>query len=211
MSETDQGRTAEIAANHFASRARQTYIPLMMYFGGYSNATGAAVVSAFSAIVALGRIVGGFLADRVGEINMFTMGCLMPLLATLCIWMPAPTNLGTTVAASMIWAFFCGAPLVTMPVICAQEFGTAKLGAAIGVLYLSFGPGGQGKWTSSRARRPSTRNSLLHHFNFIQAKSLAPPSPAPSSTKTPSTKTASVYTPISGRSWGLCAPHGSWP
>jgi hypothetical protein len=53
--------------------------------------------------------------------------------------LPAPTNVGTTSAATMLWAFFGGAPLVTMPVICALEFGLARLGAAIGMLYLSFG------------------------------------------------------------------------
>ncbi|KAI9034202.1 major facilitator superfamily domain-containing protein [Hyaloraphidium curvatum] len=119
----------------------QIFIPLMLNDGGYSQATGAGVVAAFSAMVAAGRICGGFLADRIGEINMFCAGCLVPFFAVLCIWMPAPTQLGTTVTASIFIAFFCGAPLVTMPVLSAIEFGTANLGSVLGILYLSFGPG----------------------------------------------------------------------
>lgn len=119
----------------------QVFVPLMLSDGGYSNATGAAVVAAFSATVALGRIIGGFLVDKLGELNMFVLACAVPCLSTLCIWMPAPTNLGTTIAATMLWAFFCGSPLVSMPILAANEFGLANLGAVIGTLYLCFFPG----------------------------------------------------------------------
>jgi MFS family permease len=43
----------------------QLFVPLMMYYGGYPAATGAAVVSAFSAVIAVGRIVGGFFAGEL--------------------------------------------------------------------------------------------------------------------------------------------------
>lgn len=46
------------------------YVPLMMTDGGYSNAAGAAIVATYSAIMAVGRILGGFITPRVGEINM---------------------------------------------------------------------------------------------------------------------------------------------
>ncbi|KAI9004366.1 major facilitator superfamily domain-containing protein [Hyaloraphidium curvatum] len=113
----------------------------MLRDGGYSNATGAALVAAFSATVALGRIVGGFFTDRVGEINMWILACAVPFLATSLIWLPAPTNLATTIAASMLWALFCGTPLVGMPILAVIEFGIDNLGAVVGVLYLSFFPG----------------------------------------------------------------------
>jgi len=84
----------------------------MMLDGGYPNSAGAAVVSAYSACLAIGRIIGGLFADRVGEVNMFVLACLIPLLCVLCIWMPAPTNIITTSIAAVIWALFCGTPLV---------------------------------------------------------------------------------------------------
>ncbi|KAI9031067.1 major facilitator superfamily domain-containing protein [Hyaloraphidium curvatum] len=118
----------------------QAYIPLMLFDGGYSNAAGAAVVSAYSAVMAVGRIAGGFLSSRAGEVNMFVLACAVPMVSAL-VWLAAPTNLGVTIAASMAWALFCGAPLVTMPLICAQEFGLGELGSVLGVMMLSFWPG----------------------------------------------------------------------
>ncbi|KAI9023933.1 major facilitator superfamily domain-containing protein [Hyaloraphidium curvatum] len=117
------------------------FIPLMLLDGGYPQNVGAAIVAAYSACMALGRIAGGFFADRVGEINMFVLACLVPFLAVTCIWLPAPTNIATVSVASLTWALFCGSPLVCMPIIAGKEFGYHRLGSAIGVLFLSFGPG----------------------------------------------------------------------
>jgi nitrate/nitrite transporter NarK len=64
----------------------QAYVPLMLFDGGYSNQIGAMVVSVYSAIMACGRIVGGLLADRVGEINMFTLATFVPIVCTLIWW-----------------------------------------------------------------------------------------------------------------------------
>ncbi|KAI9026686.1 major facilitator superfamily domain-containing protein [Hyaloraphidium curvatum] len=118
----------------------QAYVPLMLYDGGYPNSVGVAVVSAYSAVLAVGRIVGGFLASRAGELNLFCLACFVPCAMSL-IWMSSPTNLGVTASVTMVWAFFCGAPLVTMPLICAQEFGLHRLGSVVGVMTLCFWAG----------------------------------------------------------------------
>lgn len=114
----------------------QAYIPLMLTDGGYSAATGAAIVSVFSAVLAFGRILGGFMVDKLGELNMFVAACLFPMLATLCIWMPNPTNLGNVVAAAVVWAFWCGSPLVSLPILASNEFGLDELGSVLGTLYV---------------------------------------------------------------------------
>lgn len=121
--------------------APTAFIPLMLFDGGYSNATGAAVVSGFSATMALGRIVGGLLADGLGELNVFLLACTVPCFATFCIWMPAPTLLGTTTAGAILWAFFCGAPMVTIPLLMIAEYGIENLGSTMGVLFVAFLPG----------------------------------------------------------------------
>ena len=72
---------------------------------------------------------------------MFVLACLVPCLATLCIWMPAPTNMANLIVASMLWGFFCGSPLVSLPILAANEFGLENLGAVVGTLYLCFFPG----------------------------------------------------------------------
>ncbi|KAI9021994.1 major facilitator superfamily domain-containing protein [Hyaloraphidium curvatum] len=117
-----------------------TYIPLMLFDGGYSNATGAAVVTAYSAVLAAGRILGGLITMRSGELNMFLLSCLVPLVASL-LWISAPTNLAATCACSIVYGFFCGQPLVAMPLIANAEFGAESLGTVMGSLWLCFFPG----------------------------------------------------------------------
>lgn len=112
-----------------------------MVDGGYGNTAGAALVAAFSACLAVGRIIGGFFADRVGEVNMFVLSCAVPFIATTAIWIPAPTNIISTSIAAILWALFCGTPLVAMPILSLKEFGIERLGAVLGVLFVSFGPG----------------------------------------------------------------------
>lgn len=46
------------------------YIPLLLFDGGYSNATGAAAVSVFSAVMAIGRVIGGAMAMKAGEVSL---------------------------------------------------------------------------------------------------------------------------------------------
>lgn len=117
------------------------YIPIMIFDGGYGNAAGAAVVAAYSAVLAVGRILGGFASDRLGEINMLVIGCCIPGLMTMTVWMAAPTNLIAICVAAMILAFFGGAPLVSAPVLASKEFGIVGLGSVLGILYIAFGPG----------------------------------------------------------------------
>lgn len=124
----------------FAFFTPSMFIPLMLFDGGYGNATGAAVSAAFSAMLAVGRILGGLITDYVGELNMLYIGCTIPGTMAL-LWMINPTNLVVVVVTSMIWAFFGGAPLVATPVLASKEFGIVGLGSVLGMLYIAFGPG----------------------------------------------------------------------
>jgi MFS family permease len=80
----------------------------MYVLGGYSDGAGAAIVAMFSALMAVGRILGGFITPRVGEVNMLLLGLFIPGFMGLTVWMAAPTNIITTSITAVIWVGFLG-------------------------------------------------------------------------------------------------------
>ncbi|KAJ3338271.1 hypothetical protein HDU93_009797 [Gonapodya sp. JEL0774] len=150
--------------------ATQSYMPLALKDGGYSDSVCSAVVAGLSGILTASRVLMGLINEwvsrvrlyratnrlaagesvvtcRIGTLNVFFISQLMPALAVVFLWLPGPTSLSWTLAFIFLWGPFAAGLIVALPFV-SMELWAGKEGEEngpiVGLLYLSFLPGDLG-------------------------------------------------------------------
>jgi MFS family permease len=129
------------------------FVPIA-YISSFALRTGAADLHLASSMVtllnagsALGRIVPGLFADRIGRFNSMIVLLLLCGVAALGLWLPAtvlhdvPTVRGLTVLFSVLFGFASGANISLTPVCIGQLCSTRSYGRYYATCYtlVSFG------------------------------------------------------------------------
>jgi len=89
----------------------------------------------------VGRVVPGFLADKVGRFNIVIGTILMCVITVLGMWLPAGDSMPVLIAYSVIFGFASGSNLGLIPVCLGQLFDHRNFGRylATAMMVASFG------------------------------------------------------------------------
>ena len=109
----------------------------MVLYAGYSKGFATGVVSIIGLANATGRILWGFISDKIGRIAslalMFLITCATMLLFTRFI-----KDQSTLVPAAVLIGVCFGGYLGTFPSLCADSFGSTNLAVNYAVLFSGF-------------------------------------------------------------------------
>ncbi|KAG0268571.1 hypothetical protein DFQ27_006350 [Actinomortierella ambigua] len=107
---------------------------------GLTPKTGALLIGLMNGASLLGRIILGFVTDRVGRINMLCLCATVSGLSILCLW-PVAKSTGVLVVFSLLYGWHCGGFYAVLGSVIAQLFGLDHLGTVTGALFGSVGLG----------------------------------------------------------------------
>ncbi|KAI8066687.1 major facilitator superfamily domain-containing protein [Gongronella butleri] len=93
------------------------------------------LISICCAMNALGRLILGFVADRIGRLNMFIVSNIVAGLLCCLLWKYAYTY-NTLIAFSVLWGLVCGTYFALAPPITAYIVGMDKLASGLSILFL---------------------------------------------------------------------------
>ncbi|KAF9107926.1 hypothetical protein BGX27_008545 [Mortierella sp. AM989] len=118
-----------------------TYLPSYAHdvIGLDPNVQGGHLISIMSAANAVGRIVIGFVGDRLGAYPVAMVSFLIAPLSCL-LWMFAHSQ-GVLIAFSIIYGFFCGAWFTLVASITSHLVDLESLGSGLAMVFLINTPG----------------------------------------------------------------------
>ncbi|KAG0259900.1 hypothetical protein BG011_002298 [Mortierella polycephala] len=108
-----------------------TYVQVEL---GLDATTGANLISLFSGINAVSRIILGVAADKLGRTNTLFACCFMAGLSCVAIW-SVSSNLTILTVFMVFYGLFGGGFISIFPVVVAQVVGVERLTSALGILY----------------------------------------------------------------------------
>ncbi|KAJ4152146.1 hypothetical protein NW765_017655 [Fusarium oxysporum] len=92
------------------------YLPVQAASGGVSQTVVEYLVAILNAGSLFGRLVSGFLGDKIGRYNIFIIVCYITTILILAIWIPIISTSGI-VAFAALFGFFSGAYVSLLPVL----------------------------------------------------------------------------------------------
>lgn len=116
-----------------------THLTVYALNHGMTKSQAVLILSFVGIANAVGRIITGWLADRVGKVFMFQISMFGSGVSTLC-WMTC-TTFPTLFAYGLIYGFFAGGVISLIPSVTSALFGVNKIGAVTGLLYSSTAVG----------------------------------------------------------------------
>lgn len=112
---------------------------------GYSNTSGANFIALSNACNAIGKVVIGFCADRIGRLNTLFLTTLMSAAITVCFWLPSTISSSTDnsrglfIAFTICYGLFASAYVSLFPTSLIEIFGVQNFASVNGVLYMVRG------------------------------------------------------------------------
>lgn len=82
----------------------------------------------------VGRILSGYVADRVGNFNVSIIAACLSTIFTLCLWLPGQTR-STAIAFSALFGFSSGTYTALTPALVAQITDIRDIGTRSGTIY----------------------------------------------------------------------------
>lgn len=116
--------------------------PLVRELAGASAAmTGGVALGVMSLFNGVGRLLWGTLSDRMGKrtvvVTMFLISAL-----TCALLLPVTRDFWRVLAGLCVVGFCYGGYLALMPSLCAEYFGSRRIGANYGILFTAWGAAG---------------------------------------------------------------------
>ncbi|KAI8333743.1 major facilitator superfamily domain-containing protein [Blakeslea trispora] len=120
------------------------FLPSYATYLGLSDTQGSCLISVAASCNAIGQILSGYVADRIGHINTIIITCIFAGLSNFIIWIFA-YNFALLVLFSIIFGFFGGAFVTLGPSTTAIVTGTDKFRSGYSIfLFITvvamFGP-----------------------------------------------------------------------
>jgi MFS family permease len=142
-------RTRKFAAHALGAALQSAayYTPVFFFASfartlGYSQATSANFIAISNAANALGKIVIGYVADRMGRLNTLFLATLVSAVAVLALWLPATTVAsGSTlfIIFTIFYGIFASAYVSLFPTSLVELFGVQNFVSVNGALYMVRG------------------------------------------------------------------------
>jgi MFS family permease len=120
------------------------FLPSYATYFGLSSKQGSNLLAVASGCNTVGRILAGFLGDRVGKLNANIVFTIIGGLSSFLIWTFA-FDYGSLMAYSAVFGFFCGSYFALLSPITASLVGLDRYPTALSVLLITniisvFGP-----------------------------------------------------------------------
>ncbi|PTB41844.1 hypothetical protein M441DRAFT_139495 [Trichoderma asperellum CBS 433.97] len=116
------------------------FIPLYGRSIGLSSSTGAGLLAGFNLSSAAGRILCGFLCDKIGSLNALLISLLINAITMLALW-PASTTLAPLVAFVVLNGAANGGFFSTIPTVVGNVFGSQRVSVAMAMVVTGWGGG----------------------------------------------------------------------
>lgn len=109
------------------------YLPTQAISAGMSTSLAQYLVAIFNTGSLFGRLIAGFLGDKIGRYNMYIIVCYLSGIWVLAIWLPVNTEAGIIVFAVLFGAFSgVFVSLITPMVMAISPF--SELGFRVGIV-----------------------------------------------------------------------------
>ncbi|CAI9637454.1 unnamed protein product [Alternaria burnsii] len=102
---------------------------------GMSRGLAQYLVAMFNAASLFGRLLTGYLADRIGKYNVFTLAAFATGTSTLALWLPSGRNDTAHIAYSVLYGFFSGAYVSLIAGLVAQISPIEQIGFRTGLVF----------------------------------------------------------------------------
>jgi MFS family permease len=112
------------------------YIILQAQAGGVSADLVPYLLPIINAVSIVGRIVPGFVGDKVGRFNSMIAITALSGIITLALWIPGSSNTAAIIVYSVLFGFTSGGFISLAPVCVAQLSDIREIGARTGVAFL---------------------------------------------------------------------------
>lgn len=112
---------------------------------GYSQSTSANFIAISNAANALGKVVIGYAADRMGRLNTLVLTTLISAISVLALWLPSclstTQSTGSTlfIAFTIFYGVFASAYVALFPTSLVELFGVQNFVSVNGLLYMVRG------------------------------------------------------------------------
>lgn len=116
------------------------FIPLYSRSIGLSSSTGAGLLAGFNLSSAAGRILCGFLCDKVGALNALFFSLLINAVTMLALW-PASTTLAPLTVFVVLNGAANGGFFALTPTVVGNVFGSQRVSVAMAMIVTGWGGG----------------------------------------------------------------------
>ncbi|OOF90663.1 hypothetical protein ASPCADRAFT_178629 [Aspergillus carbonarius ITEM 5010] len=131
-------------------QAAAYYTPVFFYASyaqtlGYSTTASSNFIALSNACNAVGKIVIGHLADRLGRLNALLLTTFLSAIATMAFWLPSTISGATTqsqglfIMFTILYGTFASAYVSLFPASLVELFGVQNFASVNGVLYMVRG------------------------------------------------------------------------
>lgn len=145
-------KTRKFAAQGLGAilQAAAYYTPVFFFASyagtlGYSATAGANFIALSNACNAIGKIVIGYFADRLGRLNTLFLTTFISAAITLSFWVPSAVygstdnSRGLFISFTVLYGLFAGAYVSLFPASLIEIFGIQNFASVNGVLYMVRG------------------------------------------------------------------------
>ncbi|GAA5798976.1 hypothetical protein HPULCUR_004385 [Helicostylum pulchrum] len=119
------------------------YMPKYCAAHGISSIQSSNIVGVACAMNAIGRLILGYFADRIGRLNMYVMASTFAGLTCMLLW-PFAKTYETMMAFAVLFGFTCGIYYALAPPITAAVVGPDNISAGLSILFLASAISGTG-------------------------------------------------------------------
>ncbi|OAQ73140.1 monocarboxylate permease [Pochonia chlamydosporia 170] len=116
------------------------FLPLYSHSLGLSPNTGAALLAGFNFSSAAGRILCGFVSDKLGPLNTLFGSLVVSSLGMLVLW-PTSTTLAPLAVFTVLNGTANGGFFATIPTAVGNVFGSVRVAVALGMIVTGWGGG----------------------------------------------------------------------
>jgi MFS family permease len=131
---------------------------------GYDRATAANFISLSNATNAIGKIIIGYAADRMGRLNALFLTTTISAVTALGLWLPSCLSSTQSegrsffIAFTVLYGIFASAYVALFPTSLVEVFGVQNFASVNGVLYMARG-------MATLVGTP-VAGILIHHNNY---------------------------------------------
>ncbi|KAI9203121.1 major facilitator superfamily domain-containing protein [Polychytrium aggregatum] len=113
------------------------FVSTFAVYYGMTADQGALIIGILGGAQAVGRILFGFLADRLGRINSFAITATISAISVMVLW-PFSTNFGLLITFVIIYGIFAGGFICLFPLVISELYGSKNLATITGILYFGY-------------------------------------------------------------------------
>lgn len=111
---------------------------LAQALGGMDAGSAALAVSLLALANTAGRIVAGFVSDRLGSVRTLRLVFVLLALAMAAVGLSGPTTVGLFLAGLLVVGFCFGSVMGIYPGFTAQQFGAKNNSVNYGIMFIGF-------------------------------------------------------------------------